>query len=89
MGKTYKRHPTGYHRSPRGRRRALINHCRPGAIPPDAWEDVSYCNLAFRPRNIAYDLYHYEIWEKEDIRKTLKNKFHLRDYEIFDILDNL
>jgi len=86
MGKTYKRYPTGYHRCPRGKKRALINHCRPGAIPPDSYDDLPVCKLAFRPFNIACQLYD-DGWTKEDIRKTLKNKFNLKDYEIFDILD--
>jgi len=88
MGKTYKRYPFGYHRRPRGRKQAIINHCRPGAVPPDAWDDLPLCSLVFRPYNVANSLYE-DGWKKEDIRKTLKNKFHLRDFEIFHILDSL
>lgn len=85
MGKTYKRYPMGYFRRPRGRKQALINHCRPGAIPPDAWDDIRACNLAWRPMEIARRL-NDEGWKEEDIRKTLKNKFKLRPYEIREIL---
>ncbi len=86
MGKTYKRYPMGWNRNPRGRKQALINHCRPGAIPPDSWNDIVACKIAWRPLRVAQQLYS-DGWKKEDIRKTLKNRFNLRPFEIRDIIE--
>jgi hypothetical protein len=88
MGKTYRRVPQKYHRCPRGRRQAIINEARNGAIPPDAWDDLPVCDEAHRS-------WHY-VWTAdkegvphEQIRKTLKHKFGLKQWEISKIIKKL
>jgi hypothetical protein len=86
MGNTYKRYPTRCHRRPKGRRQAIINNCRPGSIPPDAWEDLPVCRLAWLPLRIAHSLYDDGV-SKEKVREILKNKFKLKNFEIKNILE--
>lgn len=43
----------GIFKHPRGRRQAIVNGVRPGAVPPDEWEDNFKGQEAFLPYRIA------------------------------------
>jgi len=72
MSKTYKRLARGQFRTPRGNKRAKIANCRPGAIPPHSWDDVSYCNLAYRPWKIARNMLAANIIQSVAVIKLQK-----------------
>lgn len=72
MSRTYKRLARGQFRTPRGNKRAKIANCRPGAIPPHSWDDVNYCNLAFRPWKIARNMLAENIIQSVAIIKLQK-----------------
>lgn len=86
MSNTYKRYPLNYFRKIKGKKQAIINNCRPGSIPPDSWDDIPVCKIARIPSKVAHQLYENNI-SKEQIRKILRTKFHLKDFEIKEILN--
>ena len=88
MGKTYKKLPQNCVRTPKGRKQALINKARRGAIPPNSWDDIPYDNHCYVPYNVAYRMQE-QGKSQEEIRNSLKKKFKLRDFEIEQVLNML
>jgi len=88
MSRTYKSLPTRMHRRPKGKKRAINGGCRPGAVPPDSYDDLPICNLAWRPYKVARKMFDKGI-EKEDIINCLKNKFNLKLFEVDMILKDI
>lgn len=85
MGKTYKRLCVGYHRTPRGRKQALIQGGRSKAVPPSSWDDISACDQAYLPYKLAGRFYDEGV-PKEEAARKLKKKFRLKDWELSDAL---
>jgi hypothetical protein len=75
-------------RNPRGHKQALIDKVRPKARPPDAWEDIQPDKQCFLPINIAKQLREKGIPE-EVVRRKLKKKFRLSNWEISLILTGM
>ncbi len=76
MGKTYKRYPITYFRHPRGAKQAKIAGGRPGAVPPDVYDDGHYDCQCYYPFDIAKRLIK-EGWDGEKVAKRLARKFRL------------
>jgi len=76
MSRTYKKYPYGYFRHPRGHRQALVNKVRPGAVPPDAWDDICVDNQCWKPHDIALAL-HKKGWDNDSIVRHLRLKFKM------------
>ena len=88
MGKTHKYIPhNGQHRSPRGRKKALLNDARPGSIPPDPWDDESYDDQNYQVRKIAEKL-HKEGKDDDEIITKLARKFETTTYIIRQHFDS-
>jgi len=83
MSRTYKGFPRWQHRSPRGRRRAIINGARKGAIPPDPWEDIQHDPHCWQPYNVARRMAK-EGWPRERIVERLVKKWHLSRSKAID-----
>ena len=88
MGKTYKRYCYLYLRRPKGRKQAIINECRYGAIPPDPWDDVNHCKLVHQPWDIARKLEEKGIG-RDLAAKKLVDKFHLTYAQAQDIVSTV
>lgn len=81
MSRTYKKFSLHCLRHPRGRKQAIINGARPGAIPPDSWEDVpmdKHCYMVWRVTETMKE----NGISKDVIRRKLKRKWHLQSWEI-------
>jgi len=90
MGKTYKRLPEGVMRSPRGRKKALIEKEKHGkirnkAIPPDAWDDIQHDQQAYVPWRAAERMLDQGL-DVDTIVKRLRQKFKLTQRQAEDIL---
>ena len=87
MSKSYKNIGKGGPlRSPRGRRQALINKTRPGAVPPDAWDDIDKDRICRIPLKIATKL--LKMGTPEDVvRKKIIDKFHLQSWQATSLID--
>jgi hypothetical protein len=73
MSRTIRHYPRGYFRYPRGRRQALINGVRHGAIPPDAYDDIPFSDHMCGWR-IAEDMLD-NGYDPETITKKLVKRF--------------
>jgi hypothetical protein len=75
MSKTYRNIPKdrGYHRKPKGAKKAKINNCRKGAIPPDSYDDINYNNEVSFIYNLIYTLYN-DGYTIDQIYHKMKNK---------------
>jgi hypothetical protein len=80
MGKTHRRLPIGFLRSPRGRKQALIQGCRYKAIPPDGWDDIPAQKEAMFPYDIARR-FHVEGMPREVAIRKLRKRFRLTQRE--------
>jgi len=78
MSNTFHYLPRGYFRHPRGKRQALINGSRNGAIPPDSYDDLSFSNHRCGWR-IAENMLK-EGFDSETITKKLIRKFKNLSY---------
>ena len=81
MSKTYRRFPIGCFRDPRGRRQAIINEVRYGAIPPDPWDDVPHSPESLFPWRVTQMMKDKGL-TKEVARRKLTRKFHLASWQI-------
>lgn len=86
MGKTYRKGITKWHKTPKGRKKALINNARNGAVPPDSWDDIPLGRENKIPWNVARKM-HDQGRPENEIRETLKTKFNLQAWEINHILE--
>jgi hypothetical protein len=68
MGKTYRKGINKCHRSPKGRKKAILNGARKGAIPPDAWDDQMLNEECHLPMKIAKKL-HAKIFQQTKFEK--------------------
>jgi len=71
MSRTWKRFPRTMFRCPRGRKQALVAGVRRKAVPPDAWDDVSFDKQCWLPQRIANKLAS-DGWSILAIAKHLK-----------------
>lgn len=86
MGKTYKALPTSWYRHPKGSKQAKIAGARPGAIPPDTYDDIKHDPATDIPRKVALKL-KKDGKSEEEIRQILVNRFKMKPHEIVKILD--
>jgi len=86
MGKTRRNYPRGYFRYPRGRRKAIINGARPGAIPPDAWDDIPASHEAHMAFTVAERMKKKKGWKKEVIVHKICKKFKMTYRRAEDIV---
>jgi hypothetical protein len=80
MGKTYRNSRAYAHgclRKPRGRKQAIINGARPGAVPPDPWDDILMDREISVPWAVANHLADEHGLSAEDIAHKLKRKFNM------------
>lgn len=59
MSRTRKKFPWQWNscfRCPKGQKNALVNNARKSAIPPDAWDDISYDKQCWLPQRVAESL---------------------------------
>lgn len=54
IGKTYRAYPRSQYRRPKGRRQALAQQARPGAVPPDPWQDIRHNAECWQPATVAW-----------------------------------
>ena len=85
MGKTYKKYNSWF-RNPRGKIQAMANDARPGAVPPDSWDDIPTDRSANISRHAATRMLKRGL-PLDKIRKKLKFKFKLNNYEIEDCIE--
>ena len=76
MSRTFRKIPHSCVRSPRGRKQAIINDARKGAIPPDAWDDQPHNKECWTPQSVAYKL-SKRNFSIEEIIHILIKKFSL------------
>jgi len=88
MGKTYKRIPFGCVRSPKGRKQALINEARKGALPPDAYDDKPFDKQCFQTYDIAYDMIKSGM-EPNEVIKKLRNKYKLTHQQAMECVKSV
>ena len=53
MARTVRRYPTSMVRQPRGRLQAIRAGARPGAVPPDAWDDLPHSGDCYAPQQAS------------------------------------
>jgi len=81
MSRTWKKREGGrYFRHPKGRKCALINGVRKGAIPPDPWADVHLDSHCYIPNKVALGL-HKKGWDNDRIVRHIRKKFSLTPRE--------
>jgi hypothetical protein len=85
MGKTYRKGAISTHKKPKGRKKALINNARLGAVPPDPWDDKVIGRENYAPWRVAQKMI-FQGKNENDIRKTLNKKFNLPLWQIEEIL---
>jgi len=76
MSRTYRACPDNCVRSPRGRRRAIIQGARPGAIPPDPWDDVPINNECWMPQKVARKYLAYGMLPQR-VAEMIGKRFHI------------
>ena len=86
MGKTYRNLPRTAFRNPKGRKQALVAGVRPGAVPPDAWDDVNF-SLDTKPYGVARRMVAKNV-AVDDITYRLIRKFHLSHKDASRIAHN-
>ena len=85
MGKTRKFFG-GPLRHPRGRKAALVNKARHGAVPPDPWDDIAPGSENRIPYNAAKRMLQRGDSE-EAVRDSLTGKFGLRSDQATEVID--
>jgi len=93
MGKTIRRDPRSGYRRMNGRRKAIVNNARKGAIPPDPWDDYPHSRECTRWFTIFERMRASKPdWSVEKLTKKMLKKVkgctYLRMYHwIIDILE--
>ena len=77
ISRTYKRYTGNCYRSPRGHKQAVIGGARKRAIPPNAWDDISYDKQVYMPMRVA-DGMAAKAENPQDIVRHLMKKFKMR-----------
>lgn len=88
MGKTYRKIPTSTFRKPKGKKQAIINNARKGAIPPSAWDDKRHNDECYDVYTVAYKLIDLNL-DDEEIHHKLVNKFHIPFEEAVRIVNRI
>lgn len=74
-----KRLNSNFHKNPTGRKRAIVNNARKGAVPPDPWDDKPFTASDSANRHI------FRLLEKgfddETIRRKILNKHGIDIYD--------
>ena len=88
MSKTYKKLPHGCLRSPRGRRQALINGVRKGAIPPDPWDDIQHDDQCYNAWEVAEEMIK-QMMNDEEIHHRIVKKYHISFKKAIEITNTI
>ena len=89
MGKTYKNSYAcrgRYFRRMSGRKRAMINNARKGAIPPDPWDDYSLCRSNWAPQRMVREMAKANKWTREEMIHKVMKKFKLKHADAAEIV---
>ena len=84
MSRTYRQKPRKTFRRLGGRKQAIINDARPGAVPPDAWDDICASDECWLPMRVAIKM--YGRFEKTEAIRRLVKKFKLTYVEAEQII---
>jgi len=87
MSRTYRKGQTvySYYRSPKGKKQALINNARSGAIPPSNWDSVSFDPENSIPFKAAIKMFR-RGWQTLIVERRLCKKYKLTHVEAQQII---
>jgi hypothetical protein len=85
MGKSRRKYSKKFLRRPRGYKAAKRDNVRPGAIPPNEWEDLPISSEAHIPTKVAARMLRRGETEGA-VRATLMGKFGYRSDDATDVI---
>ncbi len=92
MSRSYKRSHGAYFgtfRFPKGRKRAILNKARRGAIPPTAWDDSYKTNDCYMIWNLVDTMFWDLCMTQKEVCDKLYKKYKIPRYIVIKVIDSV